>query len=215
LDTALCSIGSTQAYTWAHLFPKSYKTWMENRLFSANQDPDLSDYDYLIRKLSFQEKNKRIIVKSPGDTARIQALLKQYPNASFIYLSRDSYEVYHSTMYLWEAIQRENSLQHLTKEAVSELILWTYPQVMKNYEQGKSFIPKGQLFEVSFEDLHENSENVLKSAYHQLSLGEFHLEDFKAFLTQNKAHQKAPYAKDVQLEQQLKSRWKKYYHEAN
>ena len=214
-DTALCSIGSTHAYTWAHLFPKRYHKWMQEQVFNDGSNLNLSDYDYLIRKLSFQEKNKRIIVKSPGDTARIQALLKQYPNASFIYLSRDSYEVYHSTMYLWEAIQRENSLQHLTKEAVSELILWTYPQVMKNYERGKSFIPKGQLFEVSFEELHENSENVLRSAYQQLSLGEFHPEDFKAFLTQNKAHQKAPYAKDVQLEQQLKSRWKKYYREAD
>ena len=214
-DTALCAIGSSHAYTWAHLFPKRYHKWMQKQVFNDGGNLNLSDYDYLIRKLSFQEKNKRIIVKSPGDTARIQALLKQYPNASFIYLSRDSYEVYHSTMYLWEAIQRENSLQYLTKEAVSELILWTYPHIMKNYERGKSFIPKGQLFEVSFEELHENSEKVLKSAYQQLSLGEFHPEDFKAFLTQNKAHQKAPYAKDVQLEQQLKSRWAKYFREAN
>lgn len=214
-DTALCSIGSTHAYTWAHFFPQRYHIWMQEQVFNDGGNLNLSDYDYLIRKLSFKENNKRIIVKSPGDTARIQALLQMYPNASFIYLCRDSYEVYNSTIYLWEVIQTENSLQHLTKEAVSELILRTYSQVIKNYEQGKYFIPKGRLFEVSFEELHENSENVLRSAYQQLSLGEFHPEYFKEFLSQNKAHQKAPYPKDIQLEQQLKSRWRKYYREAD
>ena len=60
-DTALCSIGSTHAYTWAHLFPKRYHTWMQEQVFNDGDNLNLSDYDYLIRKLSFQEKNKRIM----------------------------------------------------------------------------------------------------------------------------------------------------------
>lgn len=214
-DTALCSMGSKHAYTWGHLFPKQYKRWMNEQVFASGNTLDLSDYAYLIRKLSWQAKGKRIIVKSPGDTARIQALLNFYPNASFIYLTRDSFDVYHSSMYLWEAIQRENSLQHLSKEEISELVLWTYPRVMKKYEEEKSYIPEGQLFEIAFEDLLQHTENVLRNAYEHLSLGEFDPEDFKAFLTQNQSHQKAPYAKDVQLEQILQSRWEKYYLEAD
>jgi hypothetical protein len=204
-------MGSSQAYTWAHLFPKQYKKWMNKQVFADGNTLDLSDYDYLIRKLSWQAKGKRIIVKSPGDTARIQALLKEYPNASFIYISRDSYDVYHSSMYLWEAIQRENSLQHLTKEEISEFVLWTYPRVMKNYEEEKSFIPEGQLFEIAFEELHQHTEDVLRNAYQQLSLGAFHPEDFAAFLDKNKTHQKASYSKDGDLVQKLKEHWETYY----
>ena len=211
LDTALCSIGSTQAYTWAHLFPKSYKTWMENRLFSATQDPDLSDYDYLIRKLSWQSKNKRIVVKSPGDTARIRALLTYYPKASFICLSRDSYEVYHSTVYLWNAIQRENSLQRISSQEIAELVLWTYPLLMNQYEQMKSLIPKGQLFDVSFEELREKPAEVLQLAYQDLNLGEFHPEDFAAFLHQNAQHQKAEYHQDPKVRAVLIENWKAHF----
>lgn len=210
-DTALCSLGSTEAYTWAHLFPKNYQRWMNKHVFVEGAASDLSDYDYIIRKVSFQAKNKRIIVKSPGDTARIQALLKRYPNASFIYLWRDSYDVYHSSMYLWKAIQRENSLQHLTPKEISELVLWTYPLVLENYERGKAFIPKRQLFEVSFDDLHDNTENVLQKAYDQLFFGDFDPSDFATFLSLNKAHRKANYEKDSDIERQLKLRWGTYY----
>ena len=214
-DTALCSLGSSQAYTWAHLFPKQYKRWMQTMVFMESEQLDLSDYEYIIRKISFQSKNNRVVVKSPGDTARIQALLQCYPKASFIYLSRDSYDVYHSSLYLWDAIQRENSLQQLSKEEISELVLWTYPNVMKNYESGKSLIPKGQLFEVSFESLQENTEDVLRNSYEKLSLGHFHPEDFASFLTRNKSHRKADYEKKSEIERQLKSKWGHYYHEAN
>ena len=210
-DTALCSMGSSHSYTWAHLFPKQYKRWMNKQVFADGNTLDLSDYYYLIRKLSWQSKGKRIIVKSPGDTARIQALLNDYPNATFIYISRDSYDVYHSSMYLWESIQRENSLQHLTKEEISELVLWTYPLVMKNYEEGKSFIPEGKLFEIAFEELHKHTEDILQNAYQYLSLGAFHPEDFAAFLSKNKTHQKASYSKDVDLVKKLKEHWGTYY----
>ncbi len=211
LDTALCSFGSTQAYTWAHLFPKRYQHLMQQRVFTSETELDLSDYDYLIRKLSWKSKNKRIIVKSPGDTGRIKALLKRYPNASFIYLSRGSYDVYHSSMYLWEAIQRENSLQQLNEEAISNLVKWTFPLLMKNYEEQKSIIPKKHLIELSFEDLHDHTESTIKKVYQELALGDFDAAHFATFLQKNQAHRKAAYPIDSHLLEQLKNDWDPFF----
>ena len=79
---------------------------MENSVF--NDDPVLTskwldDYDYLIKKISYISKGKRVIVKSPGDTGRIKFLKERYPNARFVYIHRDHHEVYHSNVFLWNA----------------------------------------------------------------------------------------------------------------
>jgi hypothetical protein len=111
-------------------------------------------------------------------------------------------------VYLWNAIQRENSLQRISSQEIEELVLWTYPLLMNQYEQSKSLIPKGQLFEVSFEELREKPAEVLPLAYQDLNLGEFHPEDFEAFLHQNAQHQKAEYHQDPKVRAVLIEKWK-------
>lgn len=207
LDTALCSLGSTQAYTWGHLFPKIYRTWMDARLFNSPQNIELSDYDYLIRKLSFQSGNKRVVVKSPGDTARISALLKRYPKATFISISRSSYVTYESNLYLWNAIQRENSLQIISQKDVSALVTWTYPKLMEAYEKMKSDIPEGQLSEICFDALHVHPADTVLALYGALNLGSYPEMEFTRFFDENKTHRAQEYPLDEGLLKSLKQSW--------
>jgi hypothetical protein len=211
LDTALCSIGSTQAYTWGHLFPKSYRAWMNARLFDDTGARNLSDYDYLIRKLSYKSGNKRVVVKSPGDSARISSLLTMYPNAKFVSISRSSYATYGSTCYLWSAIQRENSLQELSDEEISSHVIWTFPKLMEAYEKMKSKIPLENLYEITFEDFHAHPDETMRSLYSHLSIGPYPTDVFKAFFDNNKTHRPESYANDEQLTQELKNAWGIHY----
>lgn len=211
MDTALCSLGTTNAYTWGHLFPKKYRAWMHSHLFNNSNEADLSDYDYLIRKLSFQSGNKRIVVKSPGDTARISTLLKWYPNAKFVSISRPSYAIYGSTKYLWNAIQRENSLQLLGDDEISTHVIWTYRELMNVYEKMKSSIPVGNLSEISFEHLHSNPEETIRSLYKQLSIGTYPEVQLNALFEANKEHRPENYITDEHLQQDLKEAWGIYF----
>jgi hypothetical protein len=211
LDTALCSLGSTSAYTWGHLFPKKYRAWMLSHVFENAHQADLSDYDYLIRKLSFQSGNKRVIVKSPGDTARISSLLKLYPNAKFVSISRPSYSIYGSTTYLWNAIQRENSLQLLNEEEISAQVIWTYRVLMAAYEKMKASIPVGNLCEISFGHLHSHPEETIRSVYKQLSLGAYPEAQLNPLFESNKEHRPENYVTDALLLQSLKDAWGKFF----
>jgi hypothetical protein len=74
-----------------------------------------------------------------------------------------------------------------------------------------SLIPKGQLFEVSFEELREKPADVLQLAYQDLNLGEFHPEVFAAFLHQNAQHQKAEYHQDPKVRAILIEKWKAHF----
>lgn len=211
LDTALCSIGSTQGYTWGHLFPKKYRSWMNTRLFEASSVQELSDYDYLIRKLSYKSRNKRVVVKSPGDTARISALLKLYPKAKFVYISRSSYATYGSTCYLWSAIQRENSLHLLSAFEISTHVIWTLPKLMKAYEDMKSQIPTENRCEINFEDLHAHPDETMRSVYDRLSIGTYPVAEFKTFFAKNRTHRPETYVNDEQFILTLKNAWGNYY----
>jgi hypothetical protein len=211
LDTALCSLGSTQGYTWGHLFPKKYRAWMNARLFQNTSARNLSDYDYLIRKLSYKSGNKRGVVKSPGDSARISSLLTMYPNAKFVSISRSSYATYGSTCYLWSAIQKENSLQKLSDEEISSHVIWTFPKLMEAYERLKSEIPHENLCEINFEDFHTHPDETMRTVYEHLSIGPYPSAVFKPFFDKNKTHRPESYADDQQLTQKLKNAWGVYF----
>ena len=108
LETAMVSSMSSYSYTWGHLFPTHFTSFLKDFTYE-NQEAFLQDYHFLIKKISFASNGKRVIVKSPGDTGRLNALLKQYPQAKFVYLHRELHDLYHSNIYLWQTILRENA----------------------------------------------------------------------------------------------------------
>ena len=184
---------------------------MRSHVFENAHQADLSDYDYLIRKLSFQSGNKRVVVKSPSDTARISSLLKLYPNAKFVSISRPSYAIYGSTTYLWNSIQRENSLQLVNEEEIAGHVIWTYLELMAAYEKMKTSIPVGNLCEISFGHLHSHPEESIRSVYQQLSLGSYPEVQLNALFEANKEHRPENYVTDELLLQTLKEAWGTYF----
>lgn len=114
LDTALCSASSQHSYTWGHVFPKTWAKWLRTHVLfteGAYGKNWIEEYHFFIRKLSYASSGKRVVVKSPGDTGRVHALLKKYPKAMFVYIHRDPLGVFISNQYLWEVIQGQYSLR--------------------------------------------------------------------------------------------------------
>lgn len=207
LDSALCSLGSTSAYTWGHLFPKKYKDWLTKNVFDVQQQEWITDYDYLIRKLSLHSANKRVVIKSPGDTARIKALLEKYPKASFIYIERNPEAVFHSSIYLWDCIQKDYAFQKITKEAIEVNVVWTYPLLMQKFKEDKVLIPKGQLIEIEFNDLLKDPGEVLMEIYDRLNLGTYPEEKLSSIMKNKEEFVPQSYNTSPELLEKLKSDW--------
>lgn len=210
LDPGLCANCSDHAYTWGHLFPKSYEKWF-NRYIIINDDKIaqawVDEYDYLIRKLSFQNKNKQIVIKSPGDTGRISVLLNKYPKAKFIYMHRDPIEVFHSTFNLWQIILKENSFQTINKDKIAEYIISSYKKLLINFLDQKKNMPNSQLIEIEFNDIQENTIQVLSRIYAVLNLGSLPIEDINSFLSNNKDYKVNSYATSEELKSMLQVEW--------
>lgn len=171
MDVALTFMGNHLAYTWAHLLPKKYQELILNSLKESHQTEWLEDYLFLMKKLQRQRPKAKIVVKSPGDTARIKAILRMFPEAKFINLHRDKNQTLHSTFYLWQQIQSNNAFQRVEETKIKKDIVWTMDYVTQKYMADKNMIPSNQLFELSFQDLHDFPTESLQKIYNQFGWG--------------------------------------------
>ncbi len=123
----------------------------------------------LMKKLTIRE-NKSIVLKSPSHTYRIPTLLEMFPNARFIYIYRNPYAVYRSTVHLRQTMFVENSLGPAHLESSEEDTLFYYEKCIRTYEETKSLIPQGNLHEIRFEDLEVDPLSEMADTYKTLDL---------------------------------------------
>lgn len=209
-DIGLClGLLSKHAYTWGHLFPRSYDHWMRRHIFELDRETArcwLADYDTLMCRVSALAHGARVVMKSPGDTARIPWLLERYPDARFVYVHRDPLSVYHSTQYLWGVIRRDFSLQTLEDDRVHARIVDTYTKLLRAYLRDRECIPPGQLIEVRYETLRRSGEETVTQIYDALGLGDVP-DAVRSALRAHADHVPAAYETSPALAHELRSAW--------
>jgi hypothetical protein len=210
LDSSLCAMTSENCYTWGQLFPKRFEKWLNKIVFFQDEKTTkewIRDYDFMIRKLSYKSKGKRVIVKTPGDTARIALLLKKYPKAKFIYIHREPIPVFHSNLYLWKVIQTENSVQKISKDEIKRLIIKTYKQLLTAYLEQRKLLPASQLIEVHFKNIQQNPLREIKAIYSKLGLSAVPEKELTSLISVNKSYKVNSYSTPTELENELKIAW--------
>jgi len=209
LDTGLCFLPNEHSYTWGHMFPAHFKKYMDDCVFNDDSilmSKWLDDYDYLIKKVSYYSKGKRVIVKSPGDTGRIKYLQQRYPRARFVYIHREPLEVYHSNVFLWTKLRDQFCLQSLTDEQIHKNIVQTYPKLINRYIEQREQIKKGFLVEITFKQLIEEPLKTIEKTYSTLDLGVIPVEELKIEINKN-TYETNEYITPQNLESELKSTW--------
>lgn len=209
-DVGLCSSFSPYSYTWGHVFPRRFEHWLDRTVLNPTPADGLAlmdDYDRLLRKLSLHSGGKRQVVKTPGDTGRVELLLDRYPQARFIYIHRDPFEVFHSNLYLWSVILREVSLQTLDEHDVTELVIDTYKRVIRNYLRAREVIPTSQLTELRFEDLRREPLPTLARVYEHLGLGALPQAELSEFLARQQPYRQRSYETPPALAERLRDEW--------
>ena len=143
-------------------------------LNSQNREKWEQGFTWFIKRLSLKQK-KRLVMKSPAHTARIKTLLKLFPNARFVHISRNPLAIYPSTVKLWKALDSVQGLQNPANDDrwMEEFVFTVFDTVFERYEEDRHLIPKGHLIEVRYEDLAKKPEAILKDIYGQLGLGDY------------------------------------------
>ena len=110
--------------------------------------------DCFARKLLVRRGNDAtLLFKAPDHTGKIRLVLEQFPDARFIHIHRDPYEVYASTLQMELTTQSLYAYQKLDRGMLDEFILWRYKAMYDAFFEDLSIIPQGQFVEVAFSDL--------------------------------------------------------------
>jgi len=127
---------------------------------------------HLMKKITLRHR-RRLIMKSPSHTYRIQTLLEMFPDAKFVYIYRNPYDVFRSAVHLRKTMIRENGLGRPVFKDVERQIILSYQACFEAYERDRHLIPEGNLHEVRFEDLEQDPVGEMNQVYDKLSLPGF------------------------------------------
>jgi hypothetical protein len=120
---------------------------------------------------------KRLVLKSPPHTARVKVLKEIFPNAIFIHIVRNPFEVFPSTVNLWRTLYRSQGLQTPTFVGLEEMVLSTYARMHEKLEDAKQTLPRDQYYELTYESLVKDPIGEIEKIYNY-----FRLPDFEASL---------------------------------
>lgn len=163
----------------------------------------------------FTLKNaRRPLLKSPNHTARIQLILELYPQAKFIHIRRNPYEVYRSLVHMASRVIPVWGLQTYPTDTISDMVISMYRQLYAAYFEQVSQIPEGQFHELAYEDLIQSPLPVLEDAYVSLGLGEFdHRRKAFEVYTQTQSNYQRNRHKEIPpaIREQLHDQWRQSF----
>jgi hypothetical protein len=211
-DLGLCCLASRFSYTWGHVFPTAFGHWLQKLVFSPSPAAVagwLDAIDHFQRKLSLAAGGKRVVLKSPGDTARLQLLAERYPQAQFIYIHREPEAVFHSNRYLWEVVLRDNSLQTLGPDQVDTMIIEQHRALLTAYQDQRGALPEARLVDVAYADLRDDPVGTLSLIYGQLGLGRVPAQEIRDFVQTAGTYKAQTYITSPALRARLQREWGK------
>ena len=123
---------------------------------------------------------RRIVLKSPPHTARLQVLEQMFPTAQYIHMVRHPYDLFASTLSLWKTLFETQGLQkpRLSSLAngapsIEEYVLQTMNILYHDLYDQIAKIPSDRFCEVRYEDLVRSPIAEIDRIYRRLNLGKF------------------------------------------
>lgn len=222
IEIALTTMISPTSLHWGHIFPKDAWEYFNKYLFFDTATENeiekwKRDYAHLISKVAMKSDERQILIKSPGNACRIPQLLDLYPNAKFIFIHRNPYDVFYSSQKLWNTLIDNLALQSFSQQEIESEIIKVYKKLMGMYIEQRSEVPDGQLAEIRFENFVSDPVSELNSVYKELSIPAFEKAKphFEVFLSQKTEGKSSDYNYDPNVMNELNKEWKFAFEEWN
>lgn len=198
IEVALMSQFHPTNLHWGHVFPKNSKFYFDRYLFMENLSKKehlqwQKTVQFLNKKVNFTAPDSTLIIKNPGSTAQVKHIRKIYPNARFIFLHRNPYDVFYSNIKLWKRLLDNLALQQINEEDIKENILYIYRKMHLNYLEDKKSIPEGHLVEIPYQQLSAAPLDSTREIFKKLKLDDYvscekHFERYLSEINHKQSH---------------------------
>ncbi len=166
-----------------NFFPKAFLKYNRNAFVDQmpkdRKEKWCRNYDQLLKKTTFLNDGKPLLLKSPDNTARLRTLLRMYPDAKFVNIYRNPYTVIRSTIHLYEKIMENWSLEQIpSRDTMEDLVIETFRNMYLAYFHEMRDCGSDNLYEICFENFEKNPLPVMEDLYQTLDLGGYeHAKD--------------------------------------
>ena len=163
-------------------------------------------YAYAMKKITWTNGGRQLVLKSPDNTARLGAMLELYPDAKFINIYRDPYDTVISTVNMFKSqlglvrlseMPALDANEYIENVVVEKLFAPMYRDLFSREERFKP----GHYISIKYEDFVDEPEAYLKRIYDELSLSGFEtaLPRFREFIAGQKNYRKNRHAMRPEL----------------
>ena len=174
------ALANLSLHSFAHAFVLPRQTQRLFRRYVLFEDlPDavlarwIDTYVELLRKVTLASGGKRLVLKNCTHTARIPMLLDLFPEAKFIHIHRNPYDVFPSTVHLHQRLLSICQLQSIDSAQIEANVLTLYRQLLRKFLDDRRLIPPGNLVELRYGDLETEPIRELRRIYEALGLTGF------------------------------------------
>ena len=156
-------------------FTKNTKYFDRYNLFRGISEEEKEawkrEYLYMLKATTLACGGRQLILKNPHNTSRVKMLLELFPDAKFVFIHRNPYDVFLSMRHLFLRTTSTQFLQYMTMPELNERIIYFFRETLHKYLSERTLIPKGNLAEVAFSDLEQDPHGVIKKIYEKANLG--------------------------------------------
>jgi hypothetical protein len=142
------------------------------RVPQAEIDEWKAAFLWFCKKLTWKY-GRALVLKSPPHTARVRLLLEVFPEARFVHICRNPFDVFQSQRHYFDTAMWYTYLQRPDVDAIDDGILTRYTALYDAYFKDRTRIPRGRLHEVRFEDLERDPVEEMRALYNFLGLAGF------------------------------------------
>lgn len=210
------AIGAYSPYSYYHgwCFPQNMEFYNNYVCMDGVPKKTIDDwkgyYLYLLKKLTLHHQGKRLVLKNQDNTGKLHILLEMFPDAKFIFLYRNPYDLYFSMMkFMKITIPRFCVQKPPELEVVEQSMMNLYVKMTQKYLKERDEIPQGNLVEVRYEDFIAQPFQELKNIYKTLQLQGLQnaTPAFQTYLAAQKNIKTDRYTMNEDIQQKIERKW--------
>ncbi len=196
-------------------FPRTFADHIRRGLFFDGCSDDEIDkwkerFTYLLRKLYMYQDDKPLLIKNPVYTGRVALLREMFPQAKFIHIHRNPYEVFASMRNFYAKLLNQFALQNYEHVDIDETILSVYDRMMHTLERDMAGLPEDVYLEMRYDELDHRPMESVERIYSTLALPDFDMArpKFETYLASVESFKKNKFAYSDEAAAKVESRWR-------
>jgi omega-hydroxy-beta-dihydromenaquinone-9 sulfotransferase len=218
-EFALLTLGAPTPYL-RMAFPNDPPPYPEFLDMRGCTDSDMQKFEraivHFVKMLTYATQ-RRVLLKSPPHTGRMEVLSRLFPGAKFIHIVRHPFALFPSTVRLWQSLDEVQGLQMPKGRGLEDYVFDCLTRMYRGFEEQRQRIDAKNIYDVRYEDLIANPVHEIGRMYAKLELGDFHVVEEKIanFVVEQKDYKPNKHHLDKELKDKIHQRWAAYFDRYN